>query len=131
MASICLRFIFASKYLHIVEIRRDSFQAIADPTRRQIIQLLSAEPLNLNSIASRFDMSRQAISLHIRILEECELIAIRSQGRERFCEARFDKLSEVAQWIDQFRKHWDMKLDSLEVYLDKLQKKRPHAKRKK
>jgi DNA-binding transcriptional ArsR family regulator len=111
--------------------RRDIFQAIADPTRRQIISLLADEPLNLNSIAGNFKVTRQAISLHIKILEECGLIEIRTQGRERFCEAQMDKLSEVSAWIDQYRQHWEKKVDSLETYLDKLQKQRKHVKRKK
>lgn len=126
-----LAFIFASKYLHIVEIRRDVFQAIADPTRRSIINLLAADSLNLNSIAENFDVSRQAISLHIKILHECGLIEIKTQGRERICEAKLDKLAEVSGWVEQYRRHFEQKLDSLENYLDKIQKQRRNAKRKK
>ncbi|MFL5787658.1 MAG: ArsR/SmtB family transcription factor [Flavisolibacter sp.] len=114
-----------------MEVRRDVFQAIADPTRREIINLISERSLNLNAIAENFDVSRQAISLHIKILTECGLITIHTQGRERYCEARLDKLSEVSAWVDQYRRHWESKLDSLENYLDKLQKQRKHAKRKK
>jgi DNA-binding transcriptional ArsR family regulator len=121
---------FASKYLPIMEMRRDVFQAIADPTRRAIIHLISEVPLNLNTIAENFDMSRQAISLHIKILDECGLISITAQGRERYCEARLDKLSEVSQWVEQYRQHWEQRLDSLENYLDKLKKQRKHAKGK-
>ena len=126
-----LAYIFASKYLHIMEVRRDVFQAIADPTRREIINLISEGSLNLNAIAENFDVTRQAISLHIKILNECGLIKIHSKGRERYCEAHFEKLSEVSVWVEQYRKHWESKLDSLENYLDKLQKQRKHAKRKK
>ena len=118
-----LAFIFASTYLHIMETRRDVFQAIADPTRRKIIDLIAGERQNLNAIAGNFDMSRQAISLHIKILSECGLIVIRKQGRERYCEAKLAKLNEVTDWIDQYRKHWDNKFDSLESYLAKIQKK--------
>jgi DNA-binding transcriptional ArsR family regulator len=114
-----------------VEIRRDAFQAIADPTRREIINLLADKSLNLNSIAENFKVSRQAVSLHIKILEECGLIEIRTQGRERFCEVQLNRLSEVSVWVEQYRQHWEKKLDSLENYLDKLQKQRKHAKRKK
>lgn len=114
-----------------METRRDVFQAIADPTRREIIHLIAVKSLNLNAIAENFDVSRQAISLHIKILSECGLIEIRSQGRERFCEARLDKLNEVSQWVAQYREHWEKKLDSLETYLDKLQNQHKHAKRKK
>lgn len=117
-----LAFIFASKYLHIMKARRDVFQAIADPTRRQIIGMVSSRSLNLNSIAGNFDMSRQAISLHIKILEECGLITIKRQGRERVCEAKLATLNEVSRWIEQYRQHWESKLDTLELYLDKLQK---------
>src|SRR5437762_12447613 len=109
-----------------IEARRDVFQAIADPTRRQIINLIAREPMNLNAIADQFDISRPAISQHIKILTECGIIEIRQQGRERFCEPRLDKLSEVALWIDQYRQHFERKLDALENYLDKLQKQRKH-----
>ena len=131
LASKCLRIIFASKYLHNLETRRDVFQAIADPTRREIINLLAKESLNLNAIAENFNVTRQAVSLHIKILAECGLIEIRSQGRERYCEVQFDKLREVSQWVENYRQHWEKKLDSLETYLDKLQKQRKNAKRKK
>jgi len=114
-----------------MEVRRDVFQAIADPTRRQIIHLLADQSLNLNSIAENFDMSRQAVSLHIKILHECGLIAIQTQGRERYCKARLEQLTEVAEWIAQYRKHFEMKLDSLDTYLDKLQKQKKYGKPKK
>src|SRR5258706_1781595 len=110
-----------------METRRDAFHAIADPTRRQIIGLIARKSLNLSSVAEKFDMSRQAVSLHIKILEACGLIVLKHQGRERYCEARLEKLSEVAVWMDQYKQHWEQKLDSLEKYLDKLQKQRKHA----
>jgi DNA-binding transcriptional ArsR family regulator len=108
--------------------RRDVFQAIADPTRRQIINMVADKPLNVNTIAGSFDMSRQAISLHIKILIECELLKINKQGRERYCEARLDQLSEVSVWVAQYRQHWENKLDNLETYLDQLKKQRKHGK---
>jgi len=114
-----------------MEVRRDVFQAIADPTRREIINLISEHPLNLNTIAENFDVSRQAISLHIKILTECGLITVHTQGRERYCEAKLDSLSEVSSWVEQYRQHWEKRLDSLENYLDKIQKQRKHGKRKK
>jgi DNA-binding transcriptional ArsR family regulator len=123
--------IFASKYLHIMETRRDVFQAIADPTRRQIIGMLSQQPLNLNTIADKFDVTRQAVSLHVKILHECGLVSITQQGRERYCEAKLDGLSEVSVWIEQYRKSWEKKLDSLELYLAKIQKTKKYARRKK
>jgi len=124
-----LAYIFASKYLHM-EARRDVFQAIADPTRRQIIGMLADKSLNLNAISDGFDMSRQAISLHIKILTECGLITINKQGRERYCEAKLDQLNEVAVWIEQYRKSWESKLDNLELYLDKLQKNKKNGRKK-
>ncbi|HEX5153089.1 MAG TPA: metalloregulator ArsR/SmtB family transcription factor [Parafilimonas sp.] len=113
-----------------MESRRDVFQAIADPTRREIINLIAEEPLNLNAIAENFDVTRQAISLHIKILSECGLIQIEAKGRERYCKAHLEKLSAVSTWVEQYRQHWEAKLDSLENYLDKLQKQK-NAKRKK
>jgi DNA-binding transcriptional ArsR family regulator len=103
--------------------RRDVFQAIADPTRREIIDMVARQSLNLNSVAERFDVSRPAISKHIKILTECGLIEIRQQGRERFCEARLDRLSEVSDWVAEYKKFWETKLDSLENYLKELQTK--------
>src|SRR6478672_5331077 len=110
-----------------MEIRRDVFQAIADPTRREIIDLVAHRSLNLNAIAENFDVTRQAISLHIKILSECGLIKVQTKGRERYCEAHLEKLSEVSMWVERYRKHWEAKLDSLENYLDQLQKQRKHA----
>jgi DNA-binding transcriptional ArsR family regulator len=99
--------------------RRDVFQAIADPTRRAIIHLVSQQSLNLNAVAENFSVSRPAISRHIRILTECGLIVIKQQGRERYCEARLRQLNEVANWIEQYRVFWTGKLDALGDFLDK------------
>lgn len=102
--------------------RRDVFQAIADPTRRAILSLLAAQTLTLNAVAENFNISRPAISKHIKILNECGLIAIKDKGRERYCEAKLEKLSEVSAWIEQYKQFWESKLDALETYLDQLQK---------
>jgi len=102
-----------------MEMRRDVFQAIADPTRRQIINLLAKQSLNLNAVADNFDISRPAISKHIKILTECGLIMIRQEGRERYCDAQLNKLKEVAQWTEQYSQFWDKKLASLQGYLAK------------
>ncbi|RYD58583.1 MAG: ArsR family transcriptional regulator [Sphingobacteriales bacterium] len=99
--------------------RRDVFQAIADPTRRDIIQMVSHQSLNLNAIAAQFEISRPAISKHIKILTECGLIVIRQEGRERYCEAQLKKLSEVSEWVEQYRNFWNHKLDSLERFLER------------
>ncbi len=101
--------------------RRDVFQAIADPTRRAIISMLAKQSLNLNAVAENFDVSRPAISKHIKILMECGLITIKQHGRERYCEARLQKLNEVSDWVEQYRQFWEKKLDALENYLTELQ----------
>ena len=99
--------------------RRDVFQAIADPTRREIIDVISRGTLNLNAVAETFDISRQAVSRHIKILTECGLVVIRQQGRERYCEARLKNLNEVSEWLEQYRKFWTGKLNALETHLSK------------
>jgi len=126
-----LAFIFASKYLHKMEARRDVFQAIADPTRRAIIGLVAEQPLNVNMIAEKFEVTRQAVSLHVKILTECGLIVIKQQGRERYCEAKLGGLNEISQWVEQYKQFWESKLDSLENYLSDIQKTKKYAKRKK
>ena len=113
--------------------RRDVFQAIADPTRREIINMVAQKPLNVNSVAENFDVSRTAIYKHIKILTECGLIVIKPQGREGYCEAKLDKLNQVSEWVEQYRKIWEARFDSLENYLEKLQspKEAPAKKMKK
>ncbi len=101
-----------------METRRDVFQAIADPTRREIIGMLAQQSMNLNAISENFDMSRQAVSLHVKILKECNLIAIRQQGRERICEAKLEKLNEVHQWTEQFSIFWTKKLQALKQVVE-------------
>ena len=123
MRKYVLAYIFACKYLRIMEARRDVFQAVAAPTRREIIGMLSKKSLNVNTIADNFDMTRQAISLHLKILSECGLIVISQNGRERVCNAEFEKLNEVSVWIAQYKQFWESKLDALEVYLEEIQKK--------
>jgi len=92
--------------------------------------MIAAQPHNVNAIAENFDMTRQAISLHVKILTDCGLIIIKQRGRDRFCEAQLDRLSEVSVFVDQYRQHWESKLDSLETYLEKLKKERKHGKQK-
>jgi len=110
--------------------RRDVFQAIADPTRREIIGILAMGALTLNAVAERFEISRPAISKHIKILTECGLISINQQGRERYCEVKLEKLTEVSSWVDQYRRFWDSKLDQLESYLETIQKEAKHVRKK-
>jgi DNA-binding transcriptional ArsR family regulator len=103
--------------------RRDVFQAIADPTRRAILDLLAEQPLTLNGIAEHFDISRPAISKHVKILAECGVVAIRRRGRERYCEVRVDKLNEVTNWVEQYRAAWEQRFDRLDEFLSEQQKK--------
>ncbi|MEM6522376.1 MAG: metalloregulator ArsR/SmtB family transcription factor [Bacteroidota bacterium] len=100
--------------------RRDVFQAIADPIRRDIIQLLSENQLSVNSVAEKFEISRPAISKHLKILKECDIIDISQEGRERYCKIKPKNLIPAFVWIDQYRKLWEDKLDSFENYLMEL-----------
>ena len=113
-----------------METRRDAFQAIADPTRRAILGLLALQSLTLNAVAENFDISRPAISKHVKVLEECGLIEINQKGRERYCEAKLDKLNEVSEWVNQYREFWETKLNALDKYLMEIQKtnKKKHKK---
>ena len=103
--------------------RRDVFQAIADPNRRAILGLLAGENLTLNGIADKFKISRPAVSKHVKILKECGLVEISQKGRERYAIARLEKLNQVSDWVEQYRKYWEDKLDALEDYLNQLQSK--------
>lgn len=100
-----------------MDLRRDVFQAIADPTRREIIALISHKTLTLNGVAENFPISRPAISRHMKILTECGLVSLRQQGRERFCEPQLERLKEVSEWAEQYRQFWSGKLDQMEAYL--------------
>jgi DNA-binding transcriptional ArsR family regulator len=103
--------------------RRDVFQAIADPKRRAIIGLLANQKLTINAVAEHFPISRPAISKHIKILIECGLVVVHRQGREKYCEARLDKLNEVSDWVEHYQKVWEQRFDRLDQYLNELQQK--------
>lgn len=103
--------------------RRDVFLAISDPTRRAILDLLANQKLSLNDISKNFNISRPAVSKHIKILTECGLIEIEKLGRQRFCRVKIEKLDEVSNWVERYRLIWEEKLDALENYLNVLQKK--------
>ena len=111
-------------HIFALPMRRDVFQAISDPTRREILSLLAKKALNLNAVADNFNISRPAVSKHIKILTECGLIAIHQYGRERYCECRLEKLEEVSSWVDQYREFWNLKLDSFDNYLLSIQSKK-------
>lgn len=110
--------------------RRDVFQAIADPNRRAILALLSQQRLTLNGVAENFLISRPAVSRHIKILKECGLVVVIPQGRERFVEARFDKLEEVTRWVEQYRQMWEEKFNRLDDLLDEMKKENNNALKK-
>lgn len=95
--------------------RRDPFQAIADPNRRAILALIARESMNLNTVASHFSVSRPAISKHIKILRQCGLVEIRQKGRERYCEARLERLSEVVMWLEDYRSQWSTEIQTAPV----------------
>jgi len=102
--------------------RRDVFQAIADPNRRAILSLLASQRMTLNGVAENFKISRPAVSKHIKILKECGLVIVIPQGRERYVEARFDKLNEVTDWIEQYRKIWEERFNRLDDLLEQMKK---------
>jgi len=107
---------------YMTNTRRDVFQAISDPNRRAILGLLAKQRLTLNGVAENFRISRPAVSRHIRILKECGLVVMTRQGRERYCDVRFDRLNEVADWVEQYRQIWEARFDRLDQVLEQLKK---------
>jgi len=103
--------------------RRDVFQAIADPVRRDIIDLLSTETHTINEVAEKFEISRPAISKHLKILDECGLITIHQKGRARYCKIEPKNLIPAFLWIEKFHKQWEDRIDAFENYLDQIQTK--------
>ncbi len=104
--------------------RRDVFQAIADPVRRDIIELLAEEEkLTVNSVAEKFDISRPAISKHLKILSECDIVEISQKGRERYCEIKPQNLVPAFLWIEKYKVLWEERLDSFEKYVMELKAK--------
>lgn len=100
--------------------KRDIFQAIADPTRRAIIALIASQAMTPNAIADHFDISRQATSKHIRILDECGLVETEKTGREIYYQLRLEKMHEIDVWLEQFRKLWEERYDQLDDLLTNL-----------
>ncbi len=107
---------------HIEKMRRDVFQAIADPTRRAIIALIALQSMTPNAIAENFDASRQSISKHLRILTECELVHQEQQGREIFYSLKIEKMKEIDAWLEQYRKIWETRFSQLENVLSTIKK---------
>src|SRR6187401_673065 len=100
--------------------RRDIFQAIADPTRRAIITLIALQAMTPNAIADNFHTTRQAVSKHLRILTECELVNQEQQGREIYYSLEIEKMKEIDKWLSQYRKIWEARFDKLDVLLKKM-----------
>lgn len=99
--------------------KRDIFQAIADPTRREIINMLAKKQMNVNAVANYFDISRPAVSRHLKILTETGLVLIVPEGRDRYCVANFAALKDVNEWTARYKEFWNNKLDALGDFLDK------------
>jgi len=106
-----------------MKLRRDPFQAIADPTRRAILVLLAAQTMTAGAIADNFDVARPTISKHMQILSECELITASQKGREIYYEIKVDKMKEIDHWLAQFRKIWEDRYNQLDHLLSTLKKK--------
>jgi DNA-binding transcriptional ArsR family regulator len=102
--------------------RRDIFQAIADPTRRGIIVLIALQAMTPNAIAQNFEITRQSVSKHLRILTECELVKQEFQGREIYYSLEIDKMKEIEKWLEQFKKIWESRFNQLDNLLIKIKK---------
>src|SRR5690348_7197864 len=102
--------------------RRDIFQAIADPTRRAIIALIAVQPLTPNALAEHFDTTRQAVSKHLKILTECEVVTQEQKGREIYYRLEIEKMKEVDEWLEQYRKIWETRYSQLDDLLARIKK---------
>lgn len=102
--------------------RRDIFQAIADPTRRAIIALIALQAMTPNAIAENFNTTRQAVSKHLRILTECELVKQEQQGREIYYSLQLEKMKEIDNWLNQYRKLWETRFNQLDNVLSTIKK---------
>lgn len=107
-----------------METRRDVFQAIADPTRRAIIALISLQAMTPNAIAEHFDSTRQAVSKHLQILTACELVTQKQQGREIYYQLEVNKMKEIDKWLNQFRKIWESRFNQLDDVLATIKNKK-------
>ena len=106
-----------------METRRDIFQAIADPTRRAIILLLTAGTMTPNALAEHFNSSRQAVSRHLQILTECEVVKQEQQGREIYYQLNADKMKDIDKWLEQFKQLMAKRFDQLDTVLEQLKSK--------
>jgi len=112
-------------------LRRDIFQAVADPTRRAILALLASQTITAGAIADNFDGARSTISKHIQILTECGLVESNQKGREIYYQIKMDKMTEIDLWLDQIRLIWEARFDSLDNYVTKIQKDKNYGKDRK
>lgn len=103
-----------------MKLRRDIFQAISDPTRRAILVLLASQTMTAGAIAENFDAARPTISKHIQILSECDLVQATQEGRAIFYELKIEKMKEVDEWLEQFRRIWENKFNNLDNLLSTL-----------
>jgi DNA-binding transcriptional ArsR family regulator len=110
--------------------RRDIFQAIADPTRRGIIALIAMQALTPNAIAQHFDMTRQAVSKHLRVLTECEVVHQEQRGREIYYSLEIEKMKEIDEWLEQYRKIWESRFEQLDTLLAELKQDTKQERRK-
>ena len=106
----------------LVVMKRDIFQAIADPTRRAIIALIALQAMTPNALAENFHTTRQAVSKHLRILTECELVSQEYKGREIYYSLEIEKMKEIDEWLEQYRKIWETRLNQLDDLLTKIKK---------
>jgi DNA-binding transcriptional ArsR family regulator len=119
--------IFATDWFlneNLNNMRRDIFQAIADPTRRAIIALIALQAMTPNAIADNFHTTRQSVSKHLRILTECELVKQEQQGREIYYSLEIEKMKEIDKWLNQFRKIWETRFNQLDKVLLTMKKKK-------
>lgn len=110
--------------------KRDVFQAIADPTRRAIIALVALQAMTPNAIAEHFETSRQAVSKHLRILTECELVQQEQRGREIYYSLEIEKMKEIDEWLEQYRQIWESRYEQLDTLLAELKQQKKQEKKK-
>jgi len=108
--------------------KRDVFQAIADPTRRAIIALIAMQAMTPNAIAEHFDTSRQAVSKHLRILAECEVVSQEQRGREIYYQLEVEKMREIDEWLEQYRRIWETRYEQLDEVLEVMKRERRNVK---
>jgi len=105
-----------------MKLRRDPFQAIADPTRRAILVLLAVQTMTAGAIADNFDVARPTISKHMQVLSECDLISANQKGREIYYEIKVDKMKDIDNWLAQFRKIWEDRYNQLDQLISTIKK---------